>query len=107
MYYKDMEATTNNNPEATEDTDEDGDGVVEAAAALLHAAILLRDIASAMPMSVRVRMPEDIAGRLYHYRYQAAFDGLPADVQALARAMVEADPLHQEAKRIDAEGRGP
>jgi hypothetical protein len=83
------------------------DGVlVDAAAELLKAAILLRDMLSAMPIKMMVGIPPDILNRMTDYRYQSAFDALPADIRERATAQALADPDVQEARRIDA-GRKP
>ncbi|MFJ8054933.1 helix-turn-helix transcriptional regulator [Streptomyces sp. NPDC096142] len=74
--------------------------LVDAAAALLLAAITMRDLASAMPPAVFTSMPDDIRGRVVRHSYQGAFDALPADVQAEARAMVDADPDVIAARRL-------
>lgn len=66
--------------------------LVEAAAALLIAAITFRDIVSAFDPRALAEMPEDIRGRVTRPDYQDAFDRLPADVQADARALVDVDP---------------
>lgn len=84
---------------------EERDQVVPAAVALLHAAILLRDMADAMPIRVQASMPPDISNRMFNPRYQEAFDGLPQEVRAIARTIVAADPDLLEAQRIDRESR--
>ncbi|GAQ52086.1 helix-turn-helix transcriptional regulator [Streptomyces acidiscabies] len=66
--------------------------VIDAAAALLLAAITMRDLASAMSPVVFASMPDDIRGRVTRPSYQGAFDALPEDVKAEARALVDADP---------------
>lgn len=66
--------------------------LVDAAAALLLAAITMRDLASDMPRAAFASMPDDIRNRITRHSYQGAFDQLPADVQAEARALVDADP---------------
>jgi hypothetical protein len=75
---------------------------VEAAAELLKAAILLRDLAGAMPAGVMASMPPDLRNRLVDYTYQGAFDQLPENVRERARVIALADPMIQEARRIDA-----
>lgn len=84
----------------------DEDVVTRAAAELLKAAIVLRDLVGAMPMSVRAGTPPDIMRRCAAYSYQGAFDALPARIREAATALALADPDVQEARRIDAEGRG-
>lgn len=74
--------------------------LVDAAAALLMAAITLRDIASAMPPGVLAACPSDIADRLMSHRYQAAFDALPARTREQARQAVDADPAIIAARQI-------
>ncbi|MFE3992293.1 hypothetical protein ACFXPW_11530 [Streptomyces goshikiensis] len=69
----------------------DRDAFVAAAAELLIAAITMRDLLDAMPPAVRTAMPADLKGRVDRYTYQASFDGLPADIRAEARAIVDAD----------------
>jgi hypothetical protein len=76
--------------------------LVDAAYALLMAAILLRDMAGAMPAKTFVAMPPDIADRLMWTGYQDAFDRLPADVRGEARARVLADPAVVAARALDA-----
>lgn len=50
------------------------------AAELQLAAILLRDLAEAMPMSLRMSMPQDLANRLYAGHYQDVLNEcLPAE----------------------------
>ncbi|MDT0567903.1 hypothetical protein RM704_10545 [Streptomyces sp. DSM 3412] len=66
--------------------------LVDAAAALLIASITMRDIAGAMPPAAFASMPDDIRGRVTRPSYQGAFDQLPPDIQAEARALVDADP---------------
>ena len=79
--------------------------VVDAAAELLKAAILLADIASAMPKVVMVSMPPDLKDRLMDYSYQEAFDRLPKDIRSKAHDIALIDPLIQRAREIDARGR--
>ncbi|WP_240812566.1 helix-turn-helix domain-containing protein [Streptomyces sp. DASNCL29] len=74
--------------------------LIDAAAALLLAAITMRDLASAMPRAAFASMPDDIRGRIARPVYQGAFDALPADVQAEARALVDADPDVIAARRL-------
>ncbi|MFD8805595.1 helix-turn-helix transcriptional regulator [Streptomyces sp. NPDC059597] len=66
--------------------------LVDAAAALLLAAITMRDLVSDMPRPAFAAMPDDIRGRVTRPSYQEAFNALPRDVQAQARAIVDADP---------------
>ncbi|MBQ0827685.1 helix-turn-helix transcriptional regulator [Streptomyces tagetis] len=66
--------------------------LIDAAAALLLAAITMRDLASAMAPAAFTSMPDDIRGRVMRHGYQQAFDRLPADVRAEAHALVDADP---------------
>lgn len=86
-------------------TAEELDQVVPAAVALLHAAILLRDMAGAMPVGAQASMPPDISNRFDSPRYQDAFDGLPHEVRSIARTIVNADPDLIEAQRVDRESR--
>ncbi|MFG2780799.1 GIY-YIG nuclease family protein [Streptomyces prunicolor] len=66
--------------------------LVDAAAALLLAAITMRDLASAMSPAAFASMPDDIRGRVVRPGYQGAFDALPERVKVEARALVDADP---------------
>lgn len=66
--------------------------LVDAAAALLIAAITFRDIVSAFDPRALAEMPADIRGRVTRSDYQEAFNRLPVDVQAEARARVDVDP---------------
>ncbi|NUP52337.1 MAG: AlpA family phage regulatory protein [Catenulispora sp.] len=66
--------------------------LVDAAAALLIAAITFRDIVSAFDPQALAEMPDDIRGRVTRPDYQEAFDRLPVDIRAEARALVDADP---------------
>jgi predicted DNA-binding transcriptional regulator AlpA len=65
--------------------------LVDAAAALLIAAITFRDIVDAFDPRALAEMPSDIRGRVTRPDYQEAFDRLPADVRSEARALVDAD----------------
>jgi hypothetical protein len=79
------------------------DGIaVDAAAELLKAAILLRDLMGAMPLKIQASMPPDLLNRCVSHGYQSAFDALPADIREQAREQALADPYIQEARRIDA-----
>jgi hypothetical protein len=78
--------------------------LVDTACALLLAAILLRDMAGAMPPKTFVSMPDDIRNRMLATVYQDTFDRLPGDVQAAARRRALADPDVVEARRIHEEG---
>jgi hypothetical protein len=78
---------------------------VQAAYALLMAAILNRDLVGAMPPAAYQRMPGDIKRRLNSHIYQEAFDALPEDVRVAAEALTLADPDVAEARSIDAEAR--
>lgn len=80
------------------------DAEIVAAYALLMAAILLRDVAGAMPRDAFQSMPDDIRNRMLTPLYQEAFNRLPVDVQAAARAMVETDPDVTNAKQIHISG---
>lgn len=82
-------------------TEIDRGDLVDAAVSLLHAAILLRDFAGAIPPRMAMTMPPDLHGRLFHHRYQGAFDRLPEDVKAEAQAIVERDPEVVAARAID------
>lgn len=66
--------------------------LVDVAAELLLAAITLRDLSSAMSPAAFSSMPDDIRGRVMRTTYQGAFEALPEDVKAEARASVDADP---------------
>lgn len=81
-------------------TDQEREVVVDAACALLKAAILFRDLAEAMPVRAFADMPSDIRGRMLSYEYQEAFDQLPADVRQEAQRQAMADPLIQQARGI-------
>lgn len=86
------------------------DVLVDAAAALLLAAITMRDLVSAFHPEAMATMPDDIRGRVTRPSYQGAFDALPADIQEEARALVLADPDVVAARRLDASagpGEGP
>lgn len=83
----------------------DDDTLIDAAASLLHAAILLRDFASAMPPRMQMSMPEDLSNRLWHTRYQDSFERLPDEIRAAAQAEVEADPDLIAARQLDAQPR--
>jgi hypothetical protein len=83
----------------------DRDVIVDVAAQLLMAAITLRDITDALPPDVMAGCPPDIADRLMRHYYQHAFDALPADIQAEARAIVMTDPAIIAAREVDARGR--
>lgn len=69
----------------------DRDNTVDAAYALLMAAILLRDMTGAMPRQAFVSMPDDIRDRMLSTIYQDAFDRLPRDVRYEARRLVMDD----------------
>jgi hypothetical protein len=84
---------------------EEVDSVVPAAAALLHAAILLRDLSDAMPIQVKANMPPDLLNRMMHHRYQSAFDKLPQEVAAIATTLVTSDPDAIAARLIDKVGK--
>lgn len=79
--------------------------IIEAAVALRLAAIILRDIADAMPPQAFVSMPDDIRRRLMHHRYEDAFMALPQEIRAVAETLVMADPDLIEARRVDSESR--
>jgi hypothetical protein len=74
--------------------------IIDVAAQLLKAAILLRDLGDAMPPSVYATMPADLRIRLLSPDYQDAFDQLSNDVREEARTLALADPLIQAAKTI-------
>lgn len=74
--------------------------LVDAAYALLMAAILIRDMAGAMPVEFVIGMPEDIRNRFYASCYQDAFDQLPADIRAAAHVRVSSDPDIQRARTL-------
>jgi hypothetical protein len=73
---------------------------VQAAYALLMAAILNRDIVGAMPRGAYLVMPGDIRRRLESHIYQTAFDALPEDIRAEAQELVRCDPDVTEARAI-------
>jgi hypothetical protein len=77
---------------------------VQAAYALLMAAMLNRDIVDAMPRGAYASMPGDIRRRLESHIYQTAFDGLPEDVRMEAELLAYGDPDVVEARRIHARG---
>lgn len=77
---------------------------VQAAYALLMAAILNRDLVGAMAPRAWESMPRDLRRRLQSHMYQAAFNALPEDVRVAAEALVKADPDVTEAREIDARG---
>ena len=85
----------------------DRDDLVDAAYALLMAAILFVDLVGAMPPKVFVAMPEDLRDRMMRTCYQDSFDRLPQDVQEEARALVMADPAVVAARAIHLEGMTP
>lgn len=78
--------------------------LIQAAYALQMAAILLRDLDSAMTPRVREAMPADLRNRMQDHCYQEAFYGFPEDIQASANMMVASNPDIQAAKRIHAGG---
>jgi hypothetical protein len=79
--------------------------IVDAAAELLKAAMLLMDLMGAMPIKIQIAMPPDLLNRCMSHGYQSAFDALPAEIRARARAQALADPDVQDARRIDAQVR--
>ncbi|MFJ6616662.1 hypothetical protein ACIQOW_03635 [Kitasatospora sp. NPDC091335] len=81
------------------------DTTVDAAAALLLAAITMRDLATAMPPQVYAAMPDDIRNRVDTHDYMTAFDALPQDIQLAARQVVDTNADIRQARRIDAQGR--
>ena len=76
------------------------DVLIDAAAALLKAAILHRDMMGAMPPSFYASMPEDIRNRLGATYYQDSFDQLPSDIQDAAIALLDLDPDVKAARII-------
>jgi hypothetical protein len=57
------------------------------------AAILLHDLAEAMPMSMRMSMPPDLAERLYATHYQDVFDEcVPASLKPGVKDLIDLDP---------------
>jgi hypothetical protein len=66
--------------------------MIDAAFALLMAAITMRDLVSAMPPAVYKAMPDGLRGRMARPDYEQAFEQFPPDIRAVARALVEADP---------------
>ena len=76
---------------------------VNAAAALLMAAITFRDLCSALHPEVMAQMPDDIRNRVQHHRYQEAFDSYPQRIRIAARQIVDADPDIIAARNIDNE----
>ncbi|MEU1284925.1 hypothetical protein [Kitasatospora sp. NPDC005856] len=81
----------------------DREASVDAAAALLLAAITMRDLAAAMAPHVYAAMPDDIRHRVDTPDYTAAFDALPQDIKQAARRIVDTNPDIRRARRIDAE----
>ena len=81
------------------------DHVEDLAFAALQAAILCRDMLSAMPLQMQMAMPPDLMNRLTATWYQGAFDRLPAATQEVVRQRVLADPNIIAARRLDAEHR--
>jgi hypothetical protein len=77
--------------------------LVDAAAALLTAAITFRDIVSAFDPRALAEMPPDIKGRVTRPDYQQAFDRLPADIRSEARALVDVDPDIVAARAVGSE----
>ncbi|MFE6500756.1 hypothetical protein [Kitasatospora sp. NPDC057738] len=78
------------------------DASVDAAAALLLAAITMRDLANAMAPQVYAAMPDDIRHRVDTPNYMSAFDALPQDLKQAARLIVDGNPDIRRARRIDA-----
>lgn len=85
--------------------DSERQDLIQAAYALLMAAVLLRDLASAMPRATLESMPMDIRARMFAPYYQEAFDSLPADIKAHAERLVRNDPDVIRAREIDSQGR--
>ncbi|MHB9863514.1 hypothetical protein [Streptomyces sp. YIM S03343] len=56
------------------------------------AAITMRDLASTMSPAAYAAMPDGLRGRIARPDYQNAFDQLPAEIRAVAHALVYADP---------------
>lgn len=77
------------------------DDAVQVAAALLMAAITLRDLCSAFSPQAMAQMPTDIRNRVTHHRYQEAFDQCSQRIQLAARRIVDADPDIIAARAID------
>lgn len=80
---------------------------IDAAAALLMAAITFRDLCDALHPEVMAAMPDDIRNRVSHHRYQEAFDGFSQRIRLAAQRIVDADPDIIAARALDeAAGRG-
>lgn len=74
---------------------------VNAAAALLMAAITFRDLCSALHPDVLAAMPDDIRNRVNNHRYQDAFDNCAPQIRLAAHRIVDADPDIIAARAID------
>jgi hypothetical protein len=73
------------------------------AAELQLAAILLRDLAEAMPMSLRMSMPQDLANRLYAGHYQDVLDEcVPAALKPAVKELIDLDPEIIRAREVHA-----
>lgn len=76
------------------------------AAELQLAAILLRDLAEAMPASLRMSMPQDLANRLYAGHYQDVLDEcLPASLKPAVKELIDLDPEIIRAREVHEAGR--
>jgi hypothetical protein len=82
------------------------DDLKDTAWLVLMAAVLLRDMAYAMPPRQFVAMPEDIRNRMTATYYQDTFDRLPEDIRRQAQQRLLADPDVQAARNLDAAARG-
>lgn len=75
------------------DTTLSTEGLLSLTAELQLAAILLRDLAEAIPMSLRTSMPEDLARRLYATHYQDVLDTyVPAALKPAVKELIDLDP---------------
>lgn len=73
------------------------------AAELQLAAILLVDLADAMPVSLRMSMPDDLANRLYAHHYQDVIDNcVPASLKPAVKELIDLDPEIIKARAVHA-----
>ncbi len=71
------------------------------AAELQLAAILLRDLADAMPLRLKMSMPEDLANRLYATHYQGALDEcVPVSLKGAVKELIDLDPEIIKARAV-------
>jgi hypothetical protein len=74
------------------------------AAELQLAAILLRDLAEAMPMPLRMSMPGDLADRLHATHYQDVLDEcVPASLKPAVKDLIDLDPEIIRAREVHAQ----